>query len=229
MVERIPFTEILTPGFSLASTQVVRGIRSYCPDIKTIIDVGANTGQFALAAHRSFPSARIYSFEPAPATRAKLNKNVRGIANITVHPEALGERTGTTTFHVTAYSHVSSILSISPENKNPNYEHQRAATIDVAVARLDDLASRLNLVGPVLLKLDVQGYEEQVLKGATETLDKVQWVVLEGSFEELYIGQPLYGKLDEFLRSRGFTLVAPVGFQRGRDGRIIEMDALYRR
>lgn len=229
IIETIPVTEILKPGFSLASTQVSRAVASHCGVLGTVIDVGANVGQFALAAHRSFPEAAIFSFEPAPDARKLLIRNLQGIPFATVFPFALGSAEGKIEFHVSKYSHVSSVLDIAPSNYNPNYRGNALSTITVDVTTLDRIVELMDLSEPILLKLDVQGFEAEVLKGATRVLKRVEWVVIESSFEELYVGQPLHSAINALLTSLGYEFVAPVGFQRGRAGKIIEMDSLYRR
>ena len=80
---------------------------------KTVIDVGANIGQFAIAAAKLFPNIQIHSFEPLPKTVTLLNKQVRKLKNITVYPLALGDNEGEITFNVNADSRSSSILPLA--------------------------------------------------------------------------------------------------------------------
>lgn len=223
-----PF-DLATPGFSIASTKLVRAIAAQCGAPGTVLDVGANVGQFALAALRAFPQARVISFEPVPETAAVLKRNLRGDARAEVRECALGRSDGEVTFFRNAYSHVSSALPIHPDNAHPNYDAAAVTPIRVPLRRLDHVIEPGLLRGPVGLKLDAQGFEAEVLAGATSLLPQVDWIVMEISFVPLYEGQPSFEALDALARELGYAFVAPVGVQTGRDDMIIEMDALYRR
>lgn len=102
--------------------------------------------------------------------------------------------------------------------------------VNVAVARLDDLAPELKLISPVLLKIDVQGFELSVLRGAEEMLKQVDCVVCEVSYQPLYKGQASFSEVYQFMLQHGFTyqgslenLVSPL------DGSIMQSDAVFMR
>jgi hypothetical protein len=79
----------------------------------------------------------------------------------------------------------------------------------------------------VLLKLDLQGYELEALRGAERTLARVQHVLLETAFEATYEDEPLFDDVHSFMSSAGFRFVCPVDVLRDRQGRITQMDALF--
>ena len=92
------------------------------------------------------------------------------------------------------------------------------------------MADQLDVKTPVLLKLDVQGYEKQVLLGARDFVKEyVDHIVFETSFVPLYADQPLFDEMHGFVKELGYDFVGPVGFHQGKDLAIIEMDVLYRR
>ncbi|MEP1094941.1 MAG: FkbM family methyltransferase [Cyclobacteriaceae bacterium] len=214
--------------FSISSFQISRALSAYENDFKSIIDAGANQGQFAMASSYRFPKSKIYSFEPVPETFAELVQNTKG-NNIECFQYALGDETGQLTFYQNNYSHVSSALKISEENDSPQYDLGIKNELKVPVYRLDDIVSELNVESPCLLKLDVQGLERQVLRGAMNFLEKVDYVLLEVSFVKLYDDQPLFSELDSLLNGLGFSLLSPVDFHRGARNIVIEMDVLYKR
>src|SRR2546426_10302567 len=82
--------DLFRHGASIASSRVTRALRERCGTVSTILDVGANVGQFALAATTRFPNAVIHSFEPVPDVADRLRRNVEGARAITAHGAALG-------------------------------------------------------------------------------------------------------------------------------------------
>ena len=83
--------------------------------------------------------------------------------------------------------------------------------------------------GPILLKLDVQGFEKKVLQGATGFLPKVDYLLFECSYQALYEGEPLFADMYAFVQSLGYELVAPVGFLENEDHVFLQADLLWRR
>src|SRR5690349_12710430 len=133
----------------LAATEHEPVLRSLGP-IRTVLDVGANVGQFALVARRLHPDARIVSFEPFPAAAARLEGVFAGDRRFELVPLAISDRPGRQTFHVAAAEDSSSLLPIG-ERQVAEFSHTRSVgTIEVDVARLDHaLADRAELEGPV--------------------------------------------------------------------------------
>jgi inhibitor of KinA sporulation pathway (predicted exonuclease) len=104
---------------------------------------------------------------------------------------------------------------------------QEVSTQTVAVQRLDDVIQASDLSAKVLMKIDVQGFELEVLKGATQTLTHVRWVYLEASFVELYEGQPLAAELVEFLRHAGFDFTGVHHISLSSTGECLQADLLF--
>lgn len=192
----------------LAATEhepVVHGLG----EVRTVLDVGANVGQFALVARKLFPAARILSFEPFPASAERLAAVFAGDDHFELVPLAIADQSGRHTFHIAAAEDSSSLLPIGDRQVEEFAHTKGVGTIEVEVARLDDvLAGRAELEGPVLLKLDTQGTELAVLQGAERVLGRVDHVILEASFVELYVGQAQATELVSHLLDRGFHLKA---------------------
>jgi FkbM family methyltransferase len=220
--------DLVGHGASIASSRVTRALRERCGPVATILDVGANVGQFALAATARFPDAVIHSFEPVQDVADTLRRNVEGAPAITVHGVALGAHTGSLRFHRNVFTHLSSALPLDPE-ETQLYGARASEEITVPVYRLDQLLPKLGVSDPVLLKLDVQGFESEVLTGAAGVLAQIPYVVLEVSFRPLYWRQPSFDVLHTQLGEHGYRLDGPVGLQEGRTGEIVELDLLYRR
>ena len=100
--------------------------------------------------------------------------------------------------------------------------------VTVPIFRLDTLFEAHSLAKPILLKIDVQGYEENVIKGAINMLKDVTWVVMELSFARLYEGEAEFTSMIRLMASHGFRFVRPLNFHKaGNSLDIIEMDALF--
>ena len=214
---------------SLSSFQITEGLSKYQPSFKTILDVGANIGQFAYAASCRFPEASIYSFEPAPDVFNQLQKNFIRNRRFKCFNLALGNHNGKVAFHQNEFCQISSCLKIDENNDNPYYAEKKTSVIEVDAARLDDFSSHIAIEEPVLLKMDVQGLEKEVLLGAEKFLNSVEFVLFEVSLVSLYENQPLFDEMHTFMKEIGYGFVAPLGFNEGLHERVIELDVLYER
>lgn len=130
-------------------------------NFKTIIDVGANTGQFAQKMRKFFPDATIISFEPISQVYEQLKKNFKNDPLFIAHNCALGERAGTAEFFTNENSESSSLLKMKDHTSHFSKAKETTA-IQVNICRLDDVLNVADLKGPVMVKLDVQGYEDMV-------------------------------------------------------------------
>jgi FkbM family methyltransferase len=170
---------------------------------KTLIDVGANKGQFSLVAHYLFPEIEIHAFEPLERERKLLASVVA--QPITIYESALGELEGEATFFVTSLADSSSLLKPGA-GQEAAYGVALASTIMVPVARLVDLIDVKTLPQPILMKADVQGSELAVFKGAKGLLSSVEAIYCEASFVPLYELQPLAHELISYLAAEGLFL-----------------------
>lgn len=220
---------ILTwPVFSATSYEMVRRLTSQRIRPLTILDVGANVGQFSVACAEFFPDARIDAFEPNPASAERLRKNIARYPQVCVHEHALGVEPGRTSFNVNSHSHSSSMLKLGESHKAAFPHAQEVSRIEVEVKPLDDVLQFERLQSPVLLKLDVQGFEPQVLAGASGSLRHIDYVLVETSFEPLYVGEAHLRDVQAALSSSGFVFDRPLDVLRSpQTGEILQMDALF--
>jgi FkbM family methyltransferase len=198
-------------------------------DFRTVIDAGANRGQFALFATRRFPDAALICFEPLPGPGARLLRVIGGSARLSLRPVALGAADGDADFHVSAADDSSSLLPIGRRQREAFPGTDERSTSTVKVRRLDEMVSSEELVSPVLLKIDVQGGELGVLQGAEGVLVAVDAVLVEVSFVELYDGQPLADDVWSFLRPHGFSSRGVWSLSYGRTGECLQGDLLFAR
>jgi FkbM family methyltransferase len=185
-------------------------------DVRCVIDGGAHFGETALTYADHFGSAEIYSFEPDAEAFSELSRNAKGHENI--HPicAALGEVNETALFRVNQNSQTNSFLA--PAEDSAKWVPASAVALKekrpVRVHTLDDFAKTIPPID--LLKLDVQGYELAVLRGAKEllTAGQIPLVYLEVCYVPQYAGQATLPELYDFLFPLGYRLVGlyPVDF-----------------
>ncbi len=196
----------------------------------TVLDVGAHHGQFALFAAQRFPGADILCFEPQPEALAQLRRTATSMLDgLTIFPYAAGAEPARLDMHISARDDSSSLLPISERGQAAAFPGtQETGTITVEVRSLDEMLSPARLTPPVLLKIDVQGSELEVLRGANRTLDHVDDVLVEASFRELYAGQPLVSSVLEEVFAHDFELADISVTHRDRRGPV-QADLLLRR
>jgi FkbM family methyltransferase len=218
------------PKFSFTSFRMVHELRRQGISARTVIDVGANVGQFAIAAAMLFPDALIYSFEPHPACFEHLVKNAARLPQIKPIRAALGQYQGIAQLRINSHSHSSSLMPLAPAHRKAFPSAVEVQTVDVRQTTLDDAFSAIELEPPVLLKLDVQGCEAQAVRGGREMLKRVQWMVSEASLKPMYEGEVLFVGLVRLMEDEGFSFSRPVGFLNDpQTGEILQLDALFTR
>ena len=198
--------------------------------VRTVLDVGANTGQFAQVAHHVFPEARVYAFEPLPGPFEAMRHRMRGIEAFQAFPAAIGDRDGRITIHQSASSPSSSILPMTGAHTEAFPWTAGSTEVEVEVHRLDHFLPGLHLERKVLLKIDVQGYSLQVLHGAPETLAQTDLVFVESSVVPLYAGEATFDAIHGFLTSAGFAFIGVLDqLTHPETGAVLQMDAMFRR
>lgn len=215
--------------FSITSFHMMRALAQQGLKFRTIIDGGANIGQFARAATETFPDARVYSFEPLPDVSAVLRQNLASRSQVKIIQAALGSEDGKIPFHRAAYSLASSALPIHAENNASFAGVKEVETIEVDLFRLDTVLAKEPLESPCLLKLDLQGFELEALKGATQTLKRCDYVLLETALKTMYEGEALFDEIYDFMRQSGYHFLRPVDFLKDAKEEIVQLDALFAR
>jgi FkbM family methyltransferase len=159
----------------------VRIARSWDGAMRTVIDVGANAGQFAREALKELPAARVYSFEPHPSTFQRLTGAISD-ARLSAHQLALGERTGHATMYVYGDSGDGSLInSLVPDARFPTKFGYPATQITIPCVTLDAFCEQNKIEDIDLLKVDTEGSELLVLYGARRMMQqgRIRFVYVE--------------------------------------------------
>ncbi len=192
----------------------------------TVVDVGANRGQFALFCRNAFPEAKIISFEPLPAPAKVLRKLFSNDPLVELRATALGDRASKITMHITARDDSSSLLAVG-DAQTRSFGTVEVASRDVVVGRLDENLALEEIKAPALLKIDVQGFEFQVLQGAGELISEFDVIFVECSYKELYYGQVLVPDIIRLLDRRGFVLGGVFNQNAEAGGSVLQADFLF--
>ena len=197
-------------------------------DIGTVLDIGANTGQFARWIRSVLPDARLYSFEPIKECYDKLIENMAKAPNFHAFNYALGDTDTDQEMHVNAFTPSSSLLPMASLHKR-NFPYTAAEHLEkVEVKRLDVVAEDLELTGNLLIKIDVQGYEDRVIQGGQNVMSRAKVLIVETSFKGLYIGQPMFEDIYDMLRQIGFRFMGALEqLSSPIDGSVLQADSVF--
>jgi FkbM family methyltransferase len=170
-----------------------------------VLDIGANTGQSVMKFRRQMPASIIHSFEPSPASFRELSTNTRGVRLLHLWNCAIGSAAGEVILNENSNSDLSSVLPLGPAGWGTVVNRTR-----VRCRTLDEFIETERIPQIDVLKVDTQGYELEVFKGADVVLrsNMIGMVFFEVNFESLYQNLPSLPELFEFLSVRGFRLVS---------------------
>lgn len=192
-----------------------------------VVDVGANRGQFALISRKVFPRAKIYSFEPLAEPAQIFNRVFVNVPEVTLYPYAIGLERKTAVMHVTEDDDSSSILPVTKTQSTMFRGATERETRQVTVLPLSQALGDRSIPQASLLKIDVQGFELEVLKGCEDILNRFSNLYIECSFLELYQGQALAHQVITWLAQRNFTLKGIYNTYYAQNGAAIQGDFLF--
>jgi FkbM family methyltransferase len=191
--------------------------QGFLPD--TIFDVGAYQGEFARECLKLWPASQIVCFEPLPHMLPVLGARAARSPRLQVRATLLGAREA----EAVALHCAETASSVLPEHhENHPVILCPQTTVDAVVAR--DFAGR----SPDLLKIDVQGYELEVLKGARDALGGIAAVLAELNLIDVHRDVPLVADLVGWLRERGFVAFDICGLgRRPLDNALWQADMIF--
>lgn len=201
--------------------------------IASVLDVGANLGQFGQRLREGGYRGAITSFEPLREAYAGLHRAAARDAAWHALNHALGAREEEAVIHVSANLFSSSLLAAEPRTIAAEPQVAPILRRRIAVRRLDAVWPELPeaaRTGPVLLKIDTQGYEKAVLDGAAGVLGSIDAVLLESSLVPIYTGEMVLADALSTMRGLGFHPVwIEPGWSDRETGQTYQCDVLFAR
>jgi len=200
--------------------------------IDTILDIGANSGQFAgqIRSDIGFTN-RILSFEPLSSAYKLLKSNAKDDPAWEVFNFAIGETEEEQEINIAENSESSSFLKMLPAHLKsaPNSKYIGKETIKIKT--LDSLFCDLcGTAQNIYMKIDTQGFERKVLKGAENSLPHINTVQMEMSLVPLYEGELLFNEMLMLMGNKGYTLIAiENGFSDPASGQLLQVDGIFHR
>jgi FkbM family methyltransferase len=184
--------------------------------VQTILELGSRDAEVSVALKRAFPHARVFAFECNPPAIELCRRTIAasGLDDITLVPKAISDSNGTLDFfaidpvktvtpHTDGNIGASSLFQANPEYPHEQYHQNK---ISVEATTLAQWAEEASISSVDLVWMDLQGAELKALEGMGELLKNTKILYTEVEFKPLYLGQPLFGDIDKFLRSHGFRL-----------------------
>jgi FkbM family methyltransferase len=196
--------------------------------IRTVLDIGANTGQFSRTMHALLPNATVYAFEPQADTFQALTASFGGSPKLIALHTAVGDHIGETEFHQSTFAQSSSVLPMTELHKDAFPWASESAITRVPISTLDALTEGLALKGEILVKIDVQGFEDRVLQGGESTIRRSRFVLIETAYEQLYEGEATFDAVFRRMNELGFKFAGNLDQVRNPDtGLPLYADALF--
>jgi FkbM family methyltransferase len=208
--------------------QFVKQLESQHVDV--VLDVGANSGQYATGLREAGFAGRIVSFEPLSGPFSILASKASTDPLWDCQRCALGDSDGTISINVAGKDgQSSSVLPMLKSHQDVYPEANYIGSEEVPIYELDSVAPEiLRPTDAVFLKIDAQGYEKRVLTGSKSTVDRCAGIQLELSLLPLYEGGMLIPDALDLVYSMGFTLTGVLpGFTDSRNGRMLQVDGIF--
>jgi FkbM family methyltransferase len=200
--------------------------------IDTVLDIGANSGQFARELRQDIGYLdRIISFEPLGEVFKSLQAHAKGDQRWEIFNFAIGDADEKREINISANSLSSSLLDILPSHLNAAPESKYIGKEVIDIRSLDSMFERVCKNSKnVYMKIDTQGFESKVLKGAALSLPKIDTVQMEMSLVPLYGTELLFDEMCILMREKGYTLIAiENGFSVPDTGQLLQIDGIFRR
>lgn len=198
-----------------------------------IFDVGAHHGETAQRFISAFPDAALYCFEPFPDSYRELSKNAAGYKDAILEAFGFSDQPGAQEFYSNQSSPTNSLLRLAPMAAETwrNDSLRPSSSVRCEFATIDCYLAEKGISSVDLLKLDVQGAEYRVLRGADRSLreGRIRNIYLEIIVGRTYEGQKSLGEYLSLLDSFGFRVQGLFNFEHGPNRELIQLDGLFSR
>ncbi len=197
--------------------------------INTIVDIGSHKGQFALISKYIYRNAKVFSFDPLKSSKKKYTSILKKKDGYNFFHNAIGPKNTFANINIARSSDISSLLNFSDKLISMYKHSEKVGEERIVIKKLKNCLKKKDIQKPSLLKLDVQGYEIEALKGCEELLKCFDYIYVECSFVELYKKQPLYRNINKWLKKRNFVYVKKFNSSYDFNNKIIQADCFFKR
>jgi FkbM family methyltransferase len=203
-------------------------IINHC-QIDVLFDIGANVGQYAKKMRNLGYNNKIISFEPLKVDFEILKRSASHDRSWIVNNYALGNEDTTGFINISGSSDNSSILNMMPKHSESKSELGYIGRQEIEIKKLDTIfSSFVKRENNVMIKIDTQGYEKNVVDGATESLKNISIIQLEMSIVPLYEGEMLFTEMIKYLENKGFELFSlENGHYNRQTGQLLQVDGIF--
>ena len=220
------FYQLIKYGVA-ASTENFKALKTIS-ECETVFDIGANRGQFSIAVKYFYPKSNIVAFEPLLEPFDKFNQIFKNDSQVSVFNCAIGLENKDTIIHESKRDDSSSLLPITNNQSKIFPGTEEVGTTDIKMKRIDTFIKDIDLQRPALMKIDVQGFELEVLKSCKEYLSLFDYIYIECSFIELYKGQALTDEIIKFLDNYSFGFYSIYNIHYNKNGSMVQADFLFK-
>ena len=192
--------------------------------VDTIIDVGANRGQWAISLAKNFPNVKIHSFEPLPVIFEYLELTAQDNKNWNVYNLGVGSKNKVARINIASNSGLSSSFLESTNHSivHPDIRFEKNDA-EIEIVTLDNF---MCFGSRNFLKIDTGGYENSVLDGISKKLKLISVIEIESSFTPMYEGEPTHHRIISRLEDEGFVPISFGNVHRDENGRVWQLDTL---
>ena len=219
----IPFD----PGFNPLARRK-RFLEYY--EIDVVLDVGANTGQYAIELRKDLGyTGKIISFEPMTSAFEVLKGKAAQDSQWLARNHALGDQDGQDEINISGNSYSSSLLNILPKHTDVEPSSGYVGTEKIKINKLDSIFSSLGITQDrSYLKIDTQGFESKVIAGAGQALDSIYVIQLEMALVPLYQGELLFPQMYQLLADKGYQMISiDPGFSDSNSGQVLQVEGVF--
>jgi FkbM family methyltransferase len=197
--------------------------------VTTILDIGANTGQFGSTILAAGWRHRLLSFEPLSTAHARLVETAARHPQWQVAPQtAVGARKGTAEINIAGNSQSSSLLPMLERHLTAASGSGYVGTETTTVIPLDEALADAAADECYMLKMDVQGFETEVLRGATKTMARIAVIYTEMSLQPLYAGEAVFTDLARDIMALGYRCVGlQPGYADAANREMLQVDGVF--
>jgi len=197
--------------------------------INTILDIGANIGQYAIKMRNLGYTKKIISFEPLNGAFEILKKTAKKDKNWIVNNYGLGDSDSTGVINISGSSDSSSILEMLPTLSDSAPGLKYIGKQEIVIKKLDTIFnSFVKSEDFVMLKIDTQGFEKNVIDGALQSLKQIKVIQLEMSIVPLYKNEMLFKEMITYIENQGFQLYSlENGHYNRKTGQLLQVDGIF--